>query len=510
MASAIEKITNLKCTSKSPIYVSPFIAKDEKKFEEYKEKQATKLVQDEFLNEDNLITTTKVFQEQEKPNIQDEWRERIRFNPALRNYYLQTFVEYGLTKEEADFTIKEANDRLNHAIEWSQENEQRGNLAAKCALATTILGVAKSICSNIDATPQLVNSALNILQGLSLGGRSYEQYTLYGREDDDKGLSVYQRDHYGNRITGDTGELSCAIETKLKPYVLPFLGFLSSDTRDCLDSLLTLPTTLFWRSKYPGLIHQKYLTTLLSYATHKPLACLGLKRSKTTLEQMEHDVNLVTFSFLKQRLRTLLQVKDDESVPGKIYKLSRGLFSSDINTVEKSALILNETFAPLLGIAGFFTSLIGVPLHGILTLGKAKDYLPPFMVKAVDSFSTLGQATQHLLYALRFSTTEYVQAKKTVEMLNKVKGGTEEQRQEFSRLANDRYNLAAAGLAANFLNILLPVTRLFGGENLPIKIIKSLTYEGANGVSQYFFSRRRELRGRKFRISNPKLFEVVS
>ena len=89
-----------------------------------------------------------------------------------------------------------------------------------------------------------------------------------------------------------------------------------------------------------GLIHQRFATTLLKSLIHKPFAYLGSENSKSTLNQMEEDINLITFGFMKERLKILLGVKDDERIPNKIFSLFH------LNTYKILIKFLNQLCAP--------------------------------------------------------------------------------------------------------------------------------------------------------------------
>jgi hypothetical protein len=347
---------------------------------------------------------------------------------------------------------------------------------------------------------------LNVLQGFTLGQRGNRQYYLYGSNDDDRGVSAYQREYYGNKISGDLAELACTFETKVKPYVLPLLGYLETDNRDAIASLLTLPTTLFWRIRYSGYINQKFATNLITYIANKPLALLGDRVSQNALKELEKDSDILTMHYLKQRLKVLLRLKDSESVSGKISQLTKDLFSGDINSVRKSAEILNETFAPILGIAGFTFSALGIPLKAITTFATDEDF-NPILKRTIDSFSTWGIATQQLLYSLRFSVMEYVKGRQIKEIIIEDKQMDSTKKNELQRLVEDRYKLSAFGFLANGLSCFLPLVKLLDDSNPFFKVSKSLTSETSCGLSQYFFSRRRELKARFFRVNNSELFQ---
>jgi len=471
------------CGCKRPVYF-PWYLKDEKSIDEFIEKQKTNFKPEEFINEDSLI------------------------DPSKDIFYARQHLGIEPTEEDIEYINHCKVEREMDAVKWSKANEKIGGEAASYAKISTVLGIAKSVLENTDSTPQFLNTLLNMLQGITLGQRGQKQYGLYGRDDDDKGLSVYQKEHYGNKIPANLIELSCTLEKNVKPYVLPLLALLSTSQRDSALSLLTLPTTLFWRIRYSGYFDQRFSTYLMNQIIHKPLALFGNQDSKSRLEKMEEDAHIVSAGFLKERLKTLLRLKDGERADKKISLLIRDLFSGDIKKIETSAIILNETLAPILGISGFLTSAVGIPLKAITVFGF-KDNLSDITNKLIESFSCLGISTQQLLYAFRFSIMEYVQSNKIREYLNETEDLGALEKQELQKLANERFNLCCTGLFGNITGIFLPLVKLIDNSNPFLSMLKSGSYEIANSSSQYFFSQRRHLKGKAFRIKNLELFEQI-
>ena len=78
--------------------------------------------------------------------------------------------------------------------------------------------------------------------------------------------------------------------------------------------------------------------------------------------------------------------------------------------------------------------------------------------------------------------------------------------QNFTRIllkvANDRHNLSILGLTGNAINIFMPFLKLIDNNNPFTKILKSALNEIGFGSSQYFFPKRRKLRGELFRVLN--------
>lgn len=343
---------------------------------------------------------------------------------------------------------------------------------------------------NIESCPRALLIVLNALHGYAQGMRGNKLYGyIYSRADDDKGICAYQKEKYRN-ISGDLSSLSCAFETYVKPWVLPFLCVLDSDKKDILTSLLNLPTMSFWRLGYLAFIDQR----------------LGGEISKRASGKVNEikETDILTINYLKKKLKTLLRIKEGEKSSRKLYELVINLFSGDIKEIEKSARVLNETLAPILGILGFCFVAIGIPFKAVTTFAFGEN-LSNSATRKIDSFASLGITTQQMLYSLRFSAMEYVRSNQLKEVL---KGMDEsKEKKELEKLSNSFYNLSVIGLTGNVINIFTPFLKLMDDSNQVTKILKSILNEVGFGLSQYFFPKRRELRGELFIASNKDLFE---
>ncbi|MBI2995992.1 MAG: hypothetical protein HYY52_04735, partial [Candidatus Melainabacteria bacterium] len=99
---------------------------------------------------------------------------------------------------------------------------------------------------------------------------------------------------------------------------------------------------------------------------------------------------------------------------------------------------------------------------------------------------------------------EHIEGERILEKLKLPNNYTEEQKQELLRIANERCKLSMIGLFVNNLNIIMPFVRLFDDSNPLMKTTKSILYEISNGLSLYFFPRRRQLKGKQFLAEQEK------
>ncbi|MBI2996121.1 MAG: hypothetical protein HYY52_05380 [Candidatus Melainabacteria bacterium] len=508
MITAISKTSELQPTrGKTHVHIPRRYLVNEETFERFKQRQFTRFKPEQIINEDNLILPQTILPQ--KPNaLPIDFAQRIVLDPSLKSKAIRILIKNGIPKDEAKWEIAGAQDRFQEACDWAERNKTYGESGANAALIATITGIFLSVLNNLDSVPSFVKTGINILHNFALGKRGHDLYTIYKQPDDDLGVKLYQKEHYGNHVTGDLADLSCKIETKVKPFVLPFLSFLDSDKQESLIQLLTLPTTLFWRGQYVGYLDQRFLTHLMKYVANCPFALFGNEASKKVLEEINKD-DLLTVNFMKERLKSLLELKRGETVSKKLTYLVKGLFSKDITRVEESAGILNEALAPLLGLPGFAVSLIGVPLKAISTFLFSEDTISDSVRRKIDSLASIGVATQQLLYSLRFSIKEHIEGERILEKLKLPNNYTEEQKQELLRIANERCKLSMIGLFVNNLNIIMPFVRLFDDSNPFMKTTKSILYEISNGLSLYFFPKRRQLRGERFLIEEKGASEKV-
>jgi len=69
-------------------------------------------------------------------------------------------------------------------------------------------------------------------------------------------------------------------------------------------------------------------------------------------------------------------------------------------------------------------------------------------------------------------------------------------KKEWKEISKERHKLFFIGLAANFSGMLLPFTKLLGGDSQFVKIFKSLVSELSNISLLLFLSARRVLEGK--------------
>jgi len=514
MISVIPSV-NQKCSCYPPTFISPVLLRDKDKLKKFFERQQTRFSSEEVFNEDRLISLSDVFPEHYKDKS-DKFLEKaakdVYHHPKSRIFHARELIQKGLdvgvelTEDEALYTIDSAREKLEKTIDWAKANKKYGRESAHHAVEASVLGTVISACEQTNSFPPSVMIGLKALHGYAQGMRGQKLYgSIYGRVDDDKGIKLYQRDSYGN-ISGDLAELSCTFETYIKPWVLPFLSVLDSDKIEAIISLLTLPTTSFWRLQYLGFVDQKLGDYLFKLTKNTPPAMFGNKESKKILEEINKS-DIASINSLKIYINKTLRLKEGEKASDKLGELFKGLYSSNIQKIEKSATILNEVIAPFIGIAGFCLAVTGIPLRAVATLGFG-DSISDSLKRKINAFARTTVSTQNILYSPRFSTLEYVKSKQILEAASRLQSD-DPMRKELERNAIERCNVSKIGLIGNAINIFMPFVELIDDSSPFKKILKSVLSETGYGLSQWFFPKRRELRGRLFEEINPELFNPL-
>lgn len=146
---------------------------------------------------------------------------------------------------------------------------------------------------------------------------------------------------------------------------------------------------------------------------------------------------------------------------------ARRLCHKQLQERKQARKSLTEIIAPIFGLGGCFFAGIFIPIK---TWNKLKEN----ETKWIDSCADSAFLTQHSLYFLKFTLDELFEAQKTNN--------------------NNRWYLFGAGLAANIMNIGLPLVNI-----LPVSDrTKTLWRELAQGLSRIFFSSRRLIKGKEW------------
>ncbi|MBI2995588.1 MAG: hypothetical protein HYY52_02640 [Candidatus Melainabacteria bacterium] len=497
-----------------PVFISPVIKRDKKKLEKFLKEELKNFSSRAIYNEDKLISLSDVFPEHYRNN--DGFLEEaakdicVHRDKDARIFHAKQLIQKGLdvgvelNKKEALYVIDKACEKVEKTIDWAHANKIYGNESATYAIEASILSGVISAFEQLDYFPPSLMIGLKALHGYTQGMRGKKLYGhIYGRADDDKGVSVFQRDNYEN-VAGTWAELSCTFETNIKPYVLPFLSFLDSDKIETATSLLTLPTNSLWSLRYLALSDQRLGNYLFKYAKNILPAVLGKEESKEAIEEIIKS-EVLSINHLKGRVKGLLRLKEGEKASSKLGKLFLGLFSRDIKVLENSARILNETIAPFIGIAGFSFLAIFMPLRGVTAFTK-DEYVSDSLKRKINSLARIRGSFQNVLYSLRFSTKEYARSVQLKDYISKL-DEDDPTKKELEPLVNNFSNLSKIGLIGNAINIFMPAIELIDDSSPLKKILKSVLSETGYGISQWFFPKRRELRGKLFEAANLDLYE---
>jgi hypothetical protein len=164
--------------------------------------------------------------------------------------------------------------------------------------------------------------------------------------------------------------------------------------------------------------------------------------------------------------------------------------------IKSGAKHINEGVAPITGTLGAFLVTLGIPIKAITDLLHVET--GDKTKKTINFGSTFGFFTQQFHYFFRFTTPEEVKSKEIIENLKAPNPDKHiiKHREDYEKLAKERHKLFFTGIAANFLGMLLPFTKLLGGDSQFVKIFKSLTSELSNIFLLLFLSARRVLEGK--------------
>ena len=122
----------------------------------------------------------------------------------------------------------------------NQVNKNYGFRSFVLGLGCTTVGVLKD-CVNEESK---LNKVLGFGEKILEGTRFNQQYSIYGRKDDDLGYDTEHRPHAAN-----IGEIACNIEQKLNPFLLPVSECFDENLRQAIEEISHYPTSLWWRAR---------------------------------------------------------------------------------------------------------------------------------------------------------------------------------------------------------------------------------------------------------------------
>jgi len=203
------------------------------------------------------------------------------------------------------------------------------------------------------------------------------------------------------------GEIACFIEKKINPIALPLASLFGSEVKDSYHSIAHLANALWWRSR----LYSKKVW----WSKFKDLTRLGKRIVGTNL----------------------------------------------LKTKQATTLDIENIITPALGLIGF-------TFCGLFTPIKAWNKFKGTDNKIINSLSSIGIATQHMIYFFKFTLPNLWDFKEKEKSENKI--------------------LFNIGAAANTLNIGLPIIDLFSFENSILNKAQKLYRELASGFTMAFFT----------------------
>ncbi len=443
--------------------------------------------------------------EEDKKLFNKFWINKILSDETTSELYDNELSQKGFSFEQKEFVFSFAIDDIERRKAWSSTNESHGYTASTATSANLILGLFKELIDT-ENTPWIINTALHLAYGVTRSIRSYYQYSIYGRDDDDAALNQYQADVYGNKIAGALSQASVFTETKINSWAYTVAEILPSHIRDPAKKLLCLPTSMWWRSRMPAHINQQFFTDFLSYLWHRPFSLFGDEKSIRVIKEIKEKDNISLSYFMERHYKNAgLIEKKDQNILNLIkhfFKLTKNTFSSDIKVQKDSSKKLAETIAPVLGMYGFFSVAIGTVFSSALKMFHINS-------KFFDVINSTSLTSQQMIYLPKIvmplynETKELDEAIKNSETTERFSKAGIENLKEFNK---EKRNLAYLGFTSLPLSVLNTTLKFFNFEDVFLNKAKNIVDDLSGTVSNRFFSHRRHLIGKQFRLENPEFY----
>ena len=410
----------------------------------------------------------------------------------------------GFTPIESKEIVDESIHQSERATDWAISNGHYAGIAEKSALIAALAGIGSVVLKNleennvIDDSPVLKRS-LNVIENVGSASRGYIQYEkIYGgRNDDDRARNNYEAEVYGNKVAGIFANLAYIFETNINPVALVALGFTNEKVRETIQPILALANPLWWRVRMLAEIDQKFGTDLFTYLINKPLALLNIESAVKKVMEIRES-GFLNYPYVSERLVELIGLNPKEhklrDVFPEVAKLLKQLFSKDHQSEIESSEKLGKLLAPIFGFYGFVAYGLGVPVKSILTwLDKESKW--------VNLIAKSGSASQQITYLFRMILHEQFQ-NNSVDSNNLSP--------EAKRLKQERTRLFHAGVSVCVSNVLSSILQLIDTENsnIAVKTAKEIVEKVAEKGINYYFSKRRKLLGKRFRLDNPELYNI--
>lgn len=426
---------------------------------------------------------------------ESKWINELYEGKISYGKLIQAIQSQGFTEEEAKEILDEAIYHSERSSDWALANEKYGGIAANSALVAACLGVLKTVVEGSESTPPFIKNVIGILHGGACASRGYFQYGyVYGRKiDDEKAKNNYEGEFYGNTLSSTFADLAYIFESKINLIPLPLLGLTSEETQKTISSLLSLMNILWWRVRMLAEVRQDFSSDLFTYLIHKPLALIGINESINKVRKIKEKGHL-TYPYVQKRLIELIgldpikhKLKD---IFPELARLLKDVLGSSKKDANHASHKVGKFLAPFFGFYGFVAFAIGAPLKSILKWLNLES-------KYINALASSSIASQQLLYLFRMILPEQLENRLT-------KNG--EENHEIKELKSERDRLFYTGVTNCSLSIVSSILKLANIENKYLKIGEGVLDELLDKGIQHYFSKRRELRGKKFRLDNPELF----
>lgn len=448
------------------------------------------------------ISLGEIFQIDTEPVEESEykWINKIFKKESSYLANVNYFKSEGFTEKESKYLVEQSLSHTLRSADWAHVNEAESGQAANCILTSGCFGVIKILLNAADIFPAFLSKIPAFLENIYAAFRGLLQFQIYGeRCDDDRAENLYEAQYYGNKAAGFFADEAYRFETKINPVVLPLLPIFGERIENLVKPLLSFFNILWWRIRMPAEIEQRLGTDVLNFLIHKPLSLLGIKSSTEKIEDINEFGNLKG-EYIRKRTRSLIGLDENKDKSISVFKKFCSEFKNLLTNENKdekikSTIKINKFIAPFLGLYGFFTALVGIPLTSAFKFfGKESRLL--------NSFTQSCFASQQIIYFFRMMLPDFFENKKISKIDSK-------NNEELTIFKKKRQNLFAIGATVCGLNIGSVFLKLFNpNENKFLKTLTDLIYEISDKGIPYFLSKRRSILGTKFRIDNPELFNV--
>ena len=439
--------------------------------------------------------------EKTRSQINDEkgkWIKELFNDITLYKDKIKEIMQLGYTKEEAKKILKLFVLAAERSTDWAINAAHKCGNAVNSILFACPFAFVKALINNFGLNVSGgLKRTISCFDGLFTGIRNYFQNMIYGgRFDDDRARNKYEAKVYGNKIGEKYGDRAFNTETKVNPWGLPLIGLLGGKIQDILKPFLISQNPQWFRVRMGSDINQKFSTDFIDFLIHKPLSLLGFKKSKKIVDEIK-ERRVLSSEYVGKRLienigldPTKNKVKD---IIPETFKLTGGMLNgkTELKVKKKFSEKISKCFGPFLGLYGFLGLYLGAPLKAAFKLFNKEN-------RFANSFFQSGFASQHIAYIFKFVFPEQYEN----ELMEPKTS------QEVKKLKSDKNNLYYSGMVTFLSNVFAVGTKLLNIENKYLRFARDIFDEITDKGVAYYFSKRRNLIGRKHKIDNSELYNA--